>query len=130
MCAQPAEPVRPAWPTRSPYRIEPDEGPQSIAELKTALGPWPQELAAFTARLEAVPVVQHLERIRDLVAEYRMVWLSRTHPAIRAAENAAAERDGPDPEGVFSDEVWADYDDDFELRPDAVIRAVLGDPTR
>lgn len=122
MCAQPVEPA--GWPTRSPYRIEPDEGPQSIAELKSALAAWPQDLMAFTARLEAAP----FERIRDLVAEYRMVWLARAHPTLRDAEHTEAE--GPDPDGVPAESVWADYDDNLELRPDAAVRADLGEDAR
>lgn len=45
-------------PTRSPHQLGEDEGPQSIAELKAALAPWPQHLMAFTAELEAAPFAE------------------------------------------------------------------------
>jgi hypothetical protein len=110
MTAPPVPPVgtgrsgRP-YPTRSPYRIEDDEGPQTIAALRAALAPWPDELRAFTARLEAVP----FDQIRDLISEYRAVWLARTHPviqeAVRASEDGTAVT-------YSSAEVWADLDPD------------------
>ncbi|MFC5722771.1 hypothetical protein ACFP1Z_21615 [Streptomyces gamaensis] len=99
MSAQPAE----AYPTRSPYRVEADEGPQTIAELKAALAPWPEQLMAFTARLDTAPFGQ----LRDLIAEYRMVWLSLVHPVVRAA--AAASADGT-ATTYSSEDVWAEYD--------------------
>ncbi|GAA0464091.1 hypothetical protein ACFQ2B_40595 [Streptomyces stramineus] len=109
MSAQPAE----AYPTRSPYRIESDEGPQSIAELKAALAPWPEHLMAFTARLEAA----EFSKLRGLIAEYRMVWLSLVHPVLR---EATANSQGGSAGAVPWDEVMADYDPEtFELLPGA-----------
>ncbi|MCU4750281.1 hypothetical protein [Streptomyces sp. G-5] len=111
----PAE--QPYEPSRSPYWIEDTEGPQTISELKAALAPWPQELLAFTARLEAA----QFGEIRELIKRYRMIWLSLTHPTIRAAE--ANSETG----NVTSwDEVMADYDENFELRPGAAIAETGG----
>jgi len=81
-------------PTRSPYRIAPDEGPQTIGELKAALAAVdPAELAAFTARLDAVRTTDPaaLEAVRGLVTEYRHVWVLRTHPEIQAAIRSSAD---------------------------------------
>lgn len=105
----PAE--QPQGPTGSPYWIEADEGPQTISELKAALAAWPDELMAFSARLEAA----RFEEIRDIVKSYRMVWLSRTHPAIRAA---VADSEVACTATATWDEVMADYDEHFELKPD------------
>ncbi|MDG4534254.1 hypothetical protein [Streptomyces sp. AV19] len=85
-------------PTRSPYRIEADEGPQTIGELKAALAAVdPAELAAFTARLDAVRTTgpTALEDVRSLVTEYRHVWVLRTHPEIQAAIHEAEDPDAP-----------------------------------
>ncbi|NGN63167.1 hypothetical protein G5C51_04495 [Streptomyces sp. A7024] len=85
-------------PTRSPYRIEPDEGPQTIGELKAALAAIdPAELAAFTARLDAVRTTDasSLDAIRALITEYRHVWVLRTHPDIQAAINASVDPSAP-----------------------------------
>ncbi|WP_461033881.1 hypothetical protein [Streptomyces mayteni] len=106
------------WPTRSPYWIAEDEGPQSIAELKAALADWPQELQAFVARLETA----RFEELRDLVAEYRMVWLARAHPAIQDAIEAS--QDGPSADAVPAESVWAAYDPEtLEALPDAAAGA-------
>ncbi|MCZ7430150.1 hypothetical protein [Streptomyces sp. WMMC1477] len=86
--------ARPTPPTRSPYRIEPDEGPQTIGELKAALAATdPAELAAFTARLDAVRTTDPaaLNEVRALFTEYRHVWVLRTHPEIQEAIRAAAD---------------------------------------
>ncbi|MFI9206421.1 hypothetical protein [Streptomyces sp. NPDC053048] len=110
MSAQPAEAP---YPTRSPYRIEADEGPQNLAELKAALAPWPEHLMAFTARFEAA----EFGKLKDLIAEYRMVWLSLVHPVLRAA---SADVQGASAGAVPWDEVMADYDPEtFELLPGA-----------
>ncbi|MDF3141072.1 MULTISPECIES: hypothetical protein [unclassified Streptomyces] len=86
--------AHPAPPTRNPYRIEADEGPQTIGELKAALGAVdPAELAAFTARLDAVRTTDTaaLEAVRALVTEYRHVWVLRTHPDIQRAIEASTD---------------------------------------
>ncbi|MFR9725287.1 hypothetical protein ACL02R_18250 [Streptomyces sp. MS19] len=102
-------------PTRSPHRLDEDEGPQSIAELKAALAPWPGDVDAFSARLETVA----FPAIGELIAEYRTLWLARVHPALRQA--ARESEDATTPVSPW-DEVMADYDEDFALRPDAAVR--------
>ncbi|MFJ4769936.1 hypothetical protein ACIP88_12560 [Streptomyces uncialis] len=90
-------------PTRSPHQLGEDEGPQSVAELKAALAPWPQDLMAFTAELEAAPFAEVL----NTVTEYRVVWMALVHPEIRAA---SAESEGGTAHTVPAETVWADYD--------------------
>jgi hypothetical protein len=88
--------AQPAPPTRSPYRIEPDEGPQTIGELRAALAAVdPAELAAFSARLDAVRTTDPaaLNEVRDLITEYRHALVMRTHPEIQDAIRATADPD-------------------------------------
>ncbi|MEV8476195.1 hypothetical protein [Streptomyces sp. NPDC051173] len=107
MSAQPAEAP---YPTRSPYRMELDEGPQSVAELRAALATVSTaDLTAFDARLGAIRTTDPagLDEARALFAEYRAVWLSQVHPVIRAAVADSADGTATT---HSSDDVWADYD--------------------
>ncbi|MEV4438098.1 hypothetical protein AB0K09_03620 [Streptomyces sp. NPDC049577] len=106
MSAQPTE----AYPTRSPYRIEDDEGPQDVAGLRAALAAVSTaDLTAFDARLGAIRTTDPagLDEARALFAEYRAVWLSLVHPVIRAA---VADSAAGTSTTHSSEEVWADYD--------------------
>ncbi|MFD5320520.1 hypothetical protein [Streptomyces sp. NPDC127098] len=92
-------------PTRSPYRIEDDEGPQTVAELKAALAPWPQELLTFTARLEAA----RFDEIPGVIAAYRIAWLTRVHPDHQQAGQASEDETA---DTISWDELMADYTPD------------------
>ncbi|GAB2933825.1 hypothetical protein [Streptomyces mayteni] len=99
-----------APPTRSPYRLDPDEGPQTIAELKAALAPWPQELLSFTARLDAA----RFDEIPGIIAAYRIAWLTRVHPDLQEAGQASEDETA---DTVSWDELIADYaPDSLETR--------------
>ncbi|MFE2046004.1 hypothetical protein ACFXAZ_34820 [Streptomyces sp. NPDC059477] len=105
-------------PTRSPYELAPDEGPQSLGELKTALAPWPDVLAAFVAELDAAPFHQDgaepLRAVRDVISAYRVEWMAKVHPDI--AQAVADDEAGID-NAVPLDVVMADYDPDtYERR--------------
>ncbi len=100
------------WPpTRSPYRIEPGEGPRTEDELAVALAPWPDEVARMRAELARAAGPEQRART---VSAWRAVWVMRTHPRIRAALDRLG--DGPDPDAVPADVVWAQYDDAYEPR--------------
>ncbi|MER5494559.1 hypothetical protein [Streptomyces sp. NPDC002490] len=105
-------------PTRSPYQLDADEGPQSISGLKAALAPWPDLLQRFVAELEAAPFHQDsgepLHTVRDVISAYRVEWMAKIHPAL--AQAVADDEDGID-DGVPLDVVMGDYDlDTYELR--------------
>ncbi|MCS0639868.1 hypothetical protein NX801_30390 [Streptomyces sp. LP05-1] len=108
----------PGVPTRSPYQLDADEGPQSIGELKHALAPWPGVLTAFIDALEAAPFHQDgeepLRAVRQVISEYRVEWMAKVHPDIvRAVTDDKAGID----DGVPLDVVMARYDPDtYELR--------------
>lgn len=107
MSAQSAEAP---FPTRSPYVIEDDEGPQSVAELRAALAAASTaDLTAFDARLGAIRTTDPagLDAARALFAEYRAVWLSQVHPVIRAAVADSADGTATT---HSSEDVWAEYD--------------------
>ncbi|MYY10696.1 hypothetical protein GT204_17700 [Streptomyces sp. SID4919] len=99
------------YPTRSPYVVEWDEGPQTIAEMKTALTPWPEALQSFVKELESTPFTsageEPLTRIRQVLVEHRVIWLSLVHPVIEEAERAS--QDGTATTYTL-DEVMTDYD--------------------
>ncbi|MGW1765421.1 hypothetical protein ACWCQL_15285 [Streptomyces sp. NPDC002073] len=80
MSAQP--PGTPARPYADPYRIQADEGPQTIAELRAALARVsPLDLAVFNARLDAA----RLAAVPTVLTEYRQVLALRTSPEVGAA---------------------------------------------
>ncbi|WP_052850588.1 hypothetical protein [Streptomyces avicenniae] len=102
------------WPpTRSPYRIEPDEGPQTVEDLEVALAPWPDDVAELHAGLERAAGDE--ERRSQTIGTARRTWVLRTHPVIQ--QMLADLPDGPLPDGIPADVVWAEYDENFELRP-------------
>ncbi|GLF95239.1 hypothetical protein [Streptomyces yaizuensis] len=99
-----------SWPTRSPYKLDWDEGPQSIAALKEALSPWPEVLERFVHDLESAPFTgdEPLENVRSVISEYRREWMLLVHPLIRQAVEESAS--GPSGDGVPADVVFAEYD--------------------
>ncbi|MFI5617885.1 hypothetical protein [Streptomyces sp. NPDC051567] len=107
MTPQPSGP----FPTRSADTVEWDEGPQSIAELKSALAPWPDLLKEFITALEAAPFHSEgdepLRKVRGVISAYRVEWMAKVHPEILQA--VADSEDGLD-DGVPLDVVMADYD--------------------
>ncbi|MFI6530729.1 hypothetical protein [Streptomyces uncialis] len=106
-------------PTRSPYQLDADEGPQTIGGLKAALAPWPDLLTAFTTELEAAPFHQDgaepLRAVRDVISAYRVEWMAKVHPDIVQA--VADDQAGID-DGVPLDVVMAEYDPDTYKRRD------------
>ncbi|AXU16857.1 hypothetical protein [Streptomyces clavuligerus] len=115
-----ATPDDPAPPTRSPYELAPDEGPQSLGALKAALAPWPDLLAQFTAELDAAPFHQDgsepMRALRDVISAYRIEWMAKVHPDI---VQAVADDEAGIDDGVPLDVVMADYDPNtYEPRTD------------
>ncbi|MER7048904.1 hypothetical protein [Streptomyces jumonjinensis] len=106
-------------PTRSPYQLDADEGPQSVGELKAALAPWPDLLAAFAAELEAAPFHQDgeesLRAVRDVISAYRVEWMAKVHPDI---VQAVADDEAGIDDGVLLDAVMGEYDPDTYERRD------------
>ena len=76
-------PERPAY---SPYRLEADQGPQTVAELRaqlTAVSPADRETFEAdlaSARLDEVPAV---------ITRFRHVWALRTRPEVQDAIRAS-----------------------------------------
>ncbi|WP_329559896.1 hypothetical protein OG711_19380 [Streptomyces uncialis] len=101
---------RPGVP-RSPHVVEWDEGPQTIAEVRSALAPWSDALRSFVEELESAPFAaageEPLAGIRLVLVERRVVWFSLVHPAVRGAERAS--RDGT-ARTYTVDEVMTDHD--------------------
>ncbi|MCB5165754.1 hypothetical protein LG634_13020 [Streptomyces bambusae] len=80
MSAQP--PGTPPRPYADPYRIQDDEGPQTIAELRAALARVsPLDLAVFNARLDSA----RLGAVPAVLTEYRHVLALRTSPEVATA---------------------------------------------
>ncbi|MEU8621608.1 hypothetical protein [Streptomyces sp. NPDC048623] len=71
----------------SPYRLEDDEGPQTLAELRAALADIdPAELTAFDARLDAARFgTGH----RTVITQARQLVAMRTRPEVREAIRAS-----------------------------------------
>ncbi|MFI8823894.1 hypothetical protein [Streptomyces sp. NPDC053431] len=70
-----------------PYRIEPEEGPQTLAELRAALAVIDTaELTAFNARLEAARFGREQEAV---ITEARHLVALRTRPEVRDAIRAS-----------------------------------------
>ncbi|MGW5680283.1 hypothetical protein ACWEV4_35400 [Streptomyces sp. NPDC003860] len=104
-------PTAPWPPTRSPYKIDWDEGPQSIGDLKTALAPWPEVLEGFLKQLDAASFTSEgdpLQEVRGVISEYRREWMLRVHPQIRQAVEES--ESGPGGDGVPADVVFGEYD--------------------
>jgi hypothetical protein len=69
----------------NPFRLEADEGPQTIAELRaqlTAVSPADRE--QFEVDLAAA----RLDQVPNVITQYRHVWALRTRPEIAAAIDA------------------------------------------
>jgi hypothetical protein len=83
MSAVPHEP-----PTRggyNPFRLEADEGPQTIAELRSQLSVVsPADRETFDVDLAAA----RLDQVPAVITEYRHVWALRTRPEVAAAIEA------------------------------------------
>ncbi|MFE7130295.1 hypothetical protein ACFVIM_05510 [Streptomyces sp. NPDC057638] len=106
------EGVNPPYPTRSPYKLDWDEGPQTLAELKAALLSFsPETHDRFVTELEECPFSPDgrdpLRDLRDTVLAYRLEWMALAHPLARAAIEESEH--GPN-DGVPADVVFADYD--------------------
>ncbi|MEU5403592.1 hypothetical protein ABZ348_30375 [Streptomyces sp. NPDC005963] len=113
-----ATPDGPVLPTRSPYELASDEGPQSIGELKAALAPWPDLLARFAAELDGAPFHREdeepLRAVRDVISAYRVEWMAKVHPDI---VQAVADDEAGIDDGVPLDVVMGEYDPEtYELR--------------
>jgi hypothetical protein len=73
-------------PAYSPLRLEAEQGPQTIAELRaqlTAVSPADRE--QFEADLNAA----RLDQVPAVITEYRHVWALRTRPEVQEAITAS-----------------------------------------
>ncbi|MBV9022411.1 MAG: hypothetical protein JO362_01070 [Streptomycetaceae bacterium] len=82
MSALPSHEAQPA----NPYRLRRDQGPQTVRELRAALGAVaPADLVAFNEALDAA----RLDDVAQVVTEYRHVWALRTRLEVSEAISAA-----------------------------------------
>ncbi|MFF2027678.1 hypothetical protein ACFVW2_38695 [Streptomyces sp. NPDC058171] len=105
-------------PTRSPYQLASDEGPQSIGGLRAVLAPWPDVVQRFVTELEAAPFHQDgaepLRAVREVISAYRVGWMAKVHPTI---VQAVADNEAGIDDGAPLDAVIGDYDlDTYDLR--------------
>jgi len=91
-------------PPVNPYRLDPDQGPQTVRELRAALAAVaPADLVAFNEALDAA----QLDDVQRVIVEYRHVWALRTRPEVAAA-------------------IAASLAGDVELQPAAAVFAPYG----
>lgn len=89
----------------SPYRIESDEGPQTLAELRAALAVIdPAELVAFNARLDAARFGSDQALV---ITQARHLVALRTRPEVRQAVEASL---GAQDDLMSADDLWAELD--------------------
>ncbi|MFF8279882.1 hypothetical protein ACF05T_27875 [Streptomyces lateritius] len=90
----------------NPYRIEPDEGPQTLAELRAALAVIDSaELIAFNARLDAARFGR--EQTAVITQARHLVALRTRRPEVAEAVRASVAGEA-DLMGV--DDLWAELD--------------------
>ncbi|GAA2106003.1 hypothetical protein GCM10009801_82040 [Streptomyces albiaxialis] len=73
-----------------PHRIEDEEGPQTVQELRAALGAVvPAHLPEFNAQLDAAVTAaldtDQVGRIREVMDEGRHIWALYSRPEVTAA---------------------------------------------
>ncbi|WP_175439171.1 hypothetical protein [Streptomyces vilmorinianum] len=103
MSALPHENPAPAY--ASPYRIEPHEGPQTLAELRAALAVIDSaELTAFNAKLDAATFGVEQTAV---ITEARHLVALRTRPEVQDAIRASLAGES---ELMTADDLWAELD--------------------